>query len=358
MRGSAANSTGIEVALLTETPVPTPVSLSRRETEIPRIGVIGSSNVDLVTYVDRMPVWGETIAAPRFEMNMGGKGANQAVAAAKLGASVVMVSKVGDDALGEGVLRNFEEIGVGTEHVLRVTGRSTGTATILVNAKGDNLILIVKGANGDLTPADIEAAGEALKACDLILMQLEAPLETVYAALAFGKRHGVKTMLNPAPAVKNLDIDTIRLASFVAPNETELAILTGMPAETEEEIAAAAKGLVARGLETVIVTLGVRGALLATAQGLKRIAPVRVEAVDSTGAGDAFIGSFARYFVAGLSIEKALERATLYAADSVTRRGAQKSFATEAEFEVFCAAAEGAFRVVDKIDFDAGAHHE
>ena len=325
---------------MTETPVPSPLSLSRRKGKTPRIGVIGSSNVDLVTYVERMPVWGETIAAPRFEMNMGGKGANQAVAAAKLGASVVMVSKVGDDALGDGVLRNFEEIGVGTEHVLRVAGQSTGTATILVNAKGDNLILIVKGANGDLTPADVEAAGEALKACDIILMQLEAPLETVYAALAFGKRHGVKTMLNPAPAVKNLDFDAVRLASFVAPNETELAILTGMPAETEEEIAAAAKGLVTRGLETIIVTIGARGALLATAQGLKRIAPVRVEAVDSTGAGDAFIGSFARFFAAGLSIEKALERATLYAADSVTRRGAQKSFATEAEFKVFCAAAE------------------
>ena len=153
----------------------------------PRIGVVGSSNVDLVTYVERMPVWGETIAAPRFEMNMGGKGANQAVAAAKLGASVVMVSKVGDDALGEGVLRNFEEIGVGTSHVQRVANQSTGTATILVNAKGDNFILIVKGANGDLTPADVEAAGEDLKACDLILTQFEVPLDTVYAALAFGK---------------------------------------------------------------------------------------------------------------------------------------------------------------------------
>ena len=113
----------------------------------PRIGVVGSSNVDLVTYVDRMPVWGETIAAPRFEMSHGGKGANQAVAAAKLGASVVMVSKVGDDMLGEGVLRNFEAVGVGAKQVRRVAGQSTGTATILVNASGDNLILIVKGAN-------------------------------------------------------------------------------------------------------------------------------------------------------------------------------------------------------------------
>jgi len=303
----------------------------------PRIGVVGSSNVDVVTYVERMPVWGETIAAPRFEMSHGGKGANQAVAAAKLGASVVMVSKVGDDMLGEGVLRNFEAMGVGAKHVQRVAGQSTGTATILVNTTGDNFILIVKGANGDLTPADVETAAADLKACDLILLQLEVPLEAVYAALVFGKTHGVKTALNPAPAVRTLDMDKVRLASFLTPNETELAILTGMPVESEDEIAAAAKSLLAKGLETVIVTLGARGSVLATAAGLKRIAPGKVQAVDSTGAGDAFIGSFARYYAAGLGVEAALAQAMLYAADSVTKRGAQKSFATEAEFAAFCA---------------------
>jgi len=308
----------------------------------PRIGVVGSSNIDLVTYVERMPVWGETIAAPRFEMNHGGKGANQAVAAAKLGAEVVMVSKVGDDMLGEGVLSNFKATNVGAARVRRSLGQSTGTATILVNASGDNCILIVKGANGDLTPADVEAAGEDLKVCDLILTQLEVPLETVYATLRFGKLHGVKTALNPAPALRNLDIERVRDASFLTPNETELAILTGMPVESEEEIAAAARSLIARGVETVIVTLGSRGSLLATPQGLRRIAPVKVQAVDSTGAGDAFIGSFARYYAAGLGLDAALDRATRYAADSVTKRGAQKSYATEAEFEAFCARLERA----------------
>jgi len=304
----------------------------------PVIGVVGSSNVDLVTYVDRMPVWGETIAAPRFEMNHGGKGANQAVAAAKLGASVVMVSKVGDDTLGEGVLRNFAETKVNTSRVDRVPGQSTGTATILVdNKSGDNCILIIKGANGDLSPADVERAGDDLKTCDLILTQLEVPLETVYATLAFGKRHGVKTVLNPAPAVRNLDMESARDASFVMPNETELAILTGLPVESEAEVAAAAKNLLARGFEAVIVTLGARGALASTAEGARRIEPVRVEAIDTTGAGDAFIGSFARYLAAGLSLDAALARATRYAAFSVTRRGAQKSFATEAEFAAFCA---------------------
>ena len=194
----------------------------------PRIGVVGSSNVDLVTYVDRMPVWGETIAAPRFEMSHGGKGANQAVAAAKLGAAVVMVSKVGDDMLGAGVLQNFERAGVDARHVERVNGQSTGTATILVDKSGDNCILIVKGANGDLAPEDVERAGDDLKTCDLILTQLEVPLETVYATLAFGRRRGVRTVLNPAPAVRDLDMERARDASFLMPNETELAILTGL----------------------------------------------------------------------------------------------------------------------------------
>ena len=303
----------------------------------PRIGVVGSSNVDLVTYVDRMPVWGETIAAPRFEMSHGGKGANQAVAAAKLGAAVVMVSKVGDDMLGDGVLQNFERTGVDARHVERVNGQSTGTATILVDKSGDNCILIVKGANGDLAPEDVERAGEDLGSCDLILIQLEVPLETVYATLAFGRRRGVKTVLNPAPAVRDLDIERARDASFLMPNETELAILTRLPVESEAEVAAAAHSLVGRGFEAVIVTLGARGALIATPEGGRRIAPVKVEAIDTTGAGDAFIGSFARYLAAGLSLDAALAQASRYAAFSVTRRGAQKSFATEAEFEAFCA---------------------
>jgi ribokinase len=239
--------------------------------------------------------------------------------------------------LGDGVLRNFEQTGVGARHVGRVAGQSTGTATILVDRSGDNCILIVKGANGDLAPDDVERAGDELKTCDLILIQLETPLETVYAALAFGKRHGVKTALNPAPAVRDLDMGRARDASFLMPNETELAILTGLPVESEAEVAAAAKTLVGRGFEAVIVTLGARGALLATLDGARRIAPVKVEAIDTTGAGDAFIGSFARYLAAGLALDAALAQATRYAAFSVTRRGAQKSFATEAEFAAFCA---------------------
>ncbi len=306
----------------------------------PRIAVVGSNMVDLVTYVNRMPVRGETIEAPSFEMGHGGKGANQAVAAAKLGASVVMVTKVGDDMFADNTIKNFARFGVDTTHVERVKGRSSGVAPIMVEPSGENSILIVKGANADLSPADVERAAEDLKTCDLILMQLEVPLETVYAAIAFGKRHGVKTLLNPAPATPELDVERIRDTSFFVPNETELAILTGMPVDTEDEIVAAARSLTAKGIGTVIVTMGSRGALLTTPTQARHIAPTRVAPVDTTGAGDAFVGAFARYFAAGLGLEPALDKAARYAADSVTRRGTQKAYASEAEFEAFCAALE------------------
>jgi ribokinase len=297
----------------------------------PRIAVIGSNMVDLVTYVNRMPVKGETVEAPSFEMGHGGKGANQAVAAAKLGASVVMVTAVGDDMFADNTIRNLTGLGIDATHVRRVAGRSSGVAPIMVEPSGENSILIVKGANADLSPDDIERAAESLKSCDLILLQLEIPLETVYAAIAFGKLHGVKTVLNPAPATPELDPEKVRDVSFFIPNETELAILTGMPTDTDEHVAAAARSLIAKGVETVIVTLGARGALLVTAEGSHRVAPVKVEPVDTTGAGDAFVGAFARYYADGLGLEKALDLAARYAADSVTRRGTQKAYATEAE---------------------------
>jgi ribokinase len=302
----------------------------------PRIGVIGSTNMDLTTTVERMPVWGETVLARHFETSFGGKGANQAVAAAKLGAEVVMVSDLGDDTLGDTALKNFESYGIDTLHVRRIPNQSTGTATILVDqGSGDNAILIVAGANGDLSSADVDAASEALKGCDLILLQLEIQLETAYAAIRFARKNGVRTVLNPAPARRNFDMEIVTQASFLIPNETELAIMTDMPVASEAELSAAAQSLVKKGVETVIVTLGARGALIATPEGTRRIEPVKVEAIDTTGAGDAFIGSFARYLAAGLSLDAALAQATRYAAFSVTRRGAQKSYATEAEFEAF-----------------------
>jgi ribokinase len=301
----------------------------------PRIAVIGSNMFDLVTYVKRMPARGETVEALSFEMGHGGKGANQAVAAAKLGADVVMSTCVGDDTFADATLRNFHSLGVDTTFVRRIASKSSGVATIMVEPNGENSILIVKGANADLSPDDIERASDTLKRCDLILLQMETPLATVYAAIDFGKKHGVRTVLNPAPATPDLDPERVRHVSYFVPNETELAILTRMPTETEGQIAAAAASLVAKGMEAVVVTLGARGARLVTKQGVMAIPPVKVEAVDTTGAGDAFVGSFARYHAAGVELTAALGKAARYAADSVTRRGAQKSYATEAEFAAF-----------------------
>ena len=302
-----------------------------------RIAVIGSNMVDLVTYVTRMPLKGETLEAPSFEIGHGGKGANQAVAAARLGAEVMMLTKVGDDMFADNTLKNLESVGIDTRHCGRVAGRSSGVAPIMVDETGENSILIVKGANNDLLPPDIERAAEDLKRCDLILLQLEVPVETVYAAIEFGRRHGIKTLLNPAPAVSDLDPERIRHASFLVPNETELAILSGLPVEHEGDIEAAAQSLIAKGVGTVIVTMGARGALLVTAEAASRIAPVAVTPVDTTGAGDAFIGSFARYYVESGDLVQALGQAVRYAAHSITRRGTQKAYATEAEFKEWSA---------------------
>ena len=307
-----------------------------------RIAVIGSNMVDLVTYVTRMPGKGETLEAPSFEIGHGGKGANQAVAAAKLGADVLMVTKVGDDMFADNTIRNLADLGIDTRHVTKVPGRSSGVAPIMVEPNGENSILIVKGANADLLPADIEKVAEDLKGCNLILLQLEIPLETVYAAIEFGKRHGIKTLLNPAPAVRDLDLERIREVTYLVPNETELVILSAMPADSQAEVEAAARSLIAKGIETVIVTLGGRGALVVKAQHSVHIPPVPVTPVDTTGAGDAFIGSFAHFFVGGDDLHAALGKAACYAADSITRRGTQKAFATRDEFGRFEAESAGA----------------
>lgn len=300
-----------------------------------RIAVVGSNMMDLVTYVERMPRPGETLAAPAFEMGHGGKGANQAIAAARLGSRVTMVAKVGDDTFGRAQLENFTANGIDTRHVGIEPGVSSGVAPIFVEPSGENSILIIPGANERLTPADVDAAAAELKQADLILLQMEVPLETVYHTVAFGAAHGVRTLLNPAPAVPELEAGRVDTASFLVPNETELSILSGLPVESEAEVEEAARSLIARGIGRVIVTRGARGALLVEQDRSVAIPPVSVRPVDTTGAGDAFIGSFAHFFAAGQNVEDALRRAARYAAHSITRRGTQKSFGTLDEFEAF-----------------------
>ncbi|KWD71927.1 ribokinase [Burkholderia ubonensis] len=299
------------------------------------IAVIGSNMVDLVTYVTRMPVRGETLEAPGFELGCGGKGANQAVAAARLGARVVMVTKVGDDVFADNTIRNFSRAGIDTEHVRKVPGVPSGVAPIFVEPDSSNSILIVKGANRHLKPADIDAAAPKLRECALIVLQLEIELDTVYHAIAFGARHGIPVLLNPAPAVPDLDFERIRPVEFFVPNETELAIVSGMPVDSPETAARAAASLVERGLRQVIVTLGDKGSLLVSRDGVRPVPGVSVDARDTTGAGDAYIGCFARYYVESRDAAAAMRYASAYAAHSVTGLGTQKSYADAVTFERF-----------------------
>ncbi|MDO5641390.1 MAG: ribokinase [Paracoccus sp. (in: a-proteobacteria)] len=297
-----------------------------------RIGVVGSNMIDLVTFTQRMPGPGETIEAPDFMMGFGGKGANQAVAAARLGSAVTMVTCVGDDMFGQSQRRNLADNGIDTTHVHVIANRSSGVAPIFVEPSGENSILIIKGANAALGPAHVDQAADALAGCDAILMQLEVPVEVNYHTIAWAAARGITTILNPAPASADLDVSKLAGLSYFCPNETELATLTGMPTRTEDQIIAAARHLIGQGIGQVVVTLGARGARLVTADKVDEIAPVRVTPVDTTGAGDAFIGSFAHFLGTGMPAAQALRQAARYAASSITRKGTQASYLSAEEF--------------------------
>lgn len=290
------------------------------------IAVIGSNMVDLISYIHRMPAEGETVEAPGFSMGCGGKGANQAVAASRLGSEVVMVSRVGNDVFADTTLKNFEENGISTTHVLR-TDATSGVAPIFVDPDSHNSIIIVKGANAMLCAEDIERAREDIARCDLIVLQLEIPMDTVYSAIALGKELGIPVLLNPAPASPELDLSRITGVEFLVPNESELELLTGMPVSSLEDVTKATDVLIAAGISNVIVTLGARGALWAHAEGRELVAAPEVHALDTTGAGDAFIGCFSNAWARTGDVLGAVRAGTAYAADSVTRPGTQTSYA-------------------------------
>lgn len=302
-----------------------------------KIAVIGSNMVDLITYIERLPVQGETLEAPDFALGCGGKGANQAVAAAKLGSEVLMVTKVGDDLFADNTLANFRRFGIDTRHVTRAPGRSSGVAPIFVQPDSHNSILIVKGANAALGPADIQAAAADLRDCALIVLQLEIALETVYAAIDCGQRLGIPVLLNPAPAVADLSATHLARLDYFVPNETELALVSGLPVQDRESAFAAARVLAGRGIRHVVVTLGAQGALYVGEEGEFSLPGQPVAAIDTTGAGDAFIGCFAHGRVQGLGLRDAMQRAVAYSALSVTGRGTQTSYPEAAVFEDYLA---------------------
>jgi ribokinase len=299
------------------------------------IAIIGSNMVDLISYIDKMPKEGETLEAPDFEIGCGGKGANQAVAAAKLGSNVMMVTKVGDDLFADNTIQNLKNFGIDTEFTVKVPGTSSGVAPIFVDPESKNRILIIKGANQHLSPDDVDHAAEKLKKCSLIVLQLEIPLPTIYRAIDFGNEHGIPVILNPAPASKELDFDYVGKCDFFVPNESELETLTDLPVETDEQVQAAALTLIEKGVKNVIVTMGSRGVMWVTKDDVQTVASHKVDAIDTTGAGDAFIGCFSHYYVQKGDVLSAMKMATAFAALSVTKRGTQTSYPTLEETEQF-----------------------
>lgn len=297
-----------------------------------KIAVIGSNNVDLISYIHRMPEQGETIEAPDFRLGCGGKGANQAVAAARLGSEVLMLTRVGNDLFAENTIQNFRDNGIDDKYILQ-TDATSGVAPIFVDEKSNNSIIIVKGANALLSREDLENAREDIAECQLIVLQLEISLETVYAAVELGEELGIPVLLNPAPATSELSLERVKGVEFIVPNETELSLLSGMPVETLEDISNAAHVLLNVGIKNVIVTLGARGVLGITEDGEQLIEANKVAAKDTTGAGDAFIGCFSHSWTKTGDIAESLRVANIYAGDSVTRFGTQTSYATAAEFE-------------------------
>src|ERR1700685_1934262 len=299
----------------------------------PRIAVIGSANIDLTTFTDRFPKPGETIFGQKFDLGFGGKGANQAGAA-----------RVGSDLFGPATIENFKKLGIDTTHVKQVEGFSSGVAPIFVDPSGQNRILVVKGANDALRPEAIDEASETLKTVDCIVLQFEIPLETVYYAVAFARKQGIRCIVHSAPAQA---IETSALAGldYFVPNESEAETITGIRGSNVEEARQCVSVLLNSGMKRTIITLGANGSLLAGQDLSEHIPAFPVESVDSTGAGDAFIGSFAVFLAEGVAEKEAVRRANLYAALSTTGVGTQKSFYDRGRFNSAWASQSGAHLV-------------
>ncbi|NQT60664.1 MAG: ribokinase [Bacteroidetes bacterium] len=292
----------------------------------PKICVVGACNIDLISYVPRLPILGETLHGTQFRMGFGGKGANQAVMAAKLGGDVAMVGKLGNDVFGNNTVENFKKWGVNIDNVCLTDKAFSGVAPIAVDTDGNNSIIIVTGANDLLTADDIEAARPYIAASRILVCQLEIPIEINLAAMRIAREEGVPTIFNPAPAKSELPAEIYLLSDIFCPNESETEILTGLSVNTIDEAEKAARVLIGRGPKSVILTLGERGCLLVTKNSVEHIPVVPVKALDTTGAGDSFVGCLAYFLALGKPMDEALRRSNSIASISVQSAGTQTSF--------------------------------
>ncbi|CAN0180404.1 unnamed protein product [Ascophyllum nodosum] len=307
-----------------------PAEASRQSTGV-EVVVVGSCNTDLMTYTPRLPSRGETITGSRFETLYGGKGANQAVMARRMGARVAMVGCLGEDSFGSSYLERLGDEGIDCSSMRRTRDVATGVAQICVeDAGGANFIVIVPGANYALSTADVALAVEKLNGARVMMCQAEVRREVTLEALERGRAAGMMTLFNPAPAQADLPDRFLELSDVLCPNETELAILCerNVDPENDDSVCEGARELISRGAKAVVVTLGSRGCMLvsSSSEGYRQFAAERVDAIDTVGAGDAFLGSLGAYLARGAILEDALRNAVRVSTLTVTRAGAQPSY--------------------------------
>ncbi|MCE4055654.1 ribokinase [Pseudomonas sp. Au-Pse12] len=299
-----------------------------------KVVVVGSLNMDLVTRAERLPRGGETLIGQSFATVSGGKGANQAVAAARLGAPVSMVGCVGDDAYGEQLRGALLAEQIDCQAVSEVEG-SSGVALIVVDDSSQNAIVIVAGANGQLSPEKVAGFDRVLQEAEVIICQLEVPLATVGYTLKRGRELGKTLILNPAPASAPLPAEWYGSIDYLVPNESEASALSGVPVDSLESAEVAAARLIAAGAGKVIITLGAQGSLFANGHGFEHFPAPKVKAIDTTAAGDTFVGGFAAALASGKSEAEAIRFGQVAAALSVTRAGAQPSIPTLSDVQAF-----------------------
>ena len=297
-----------------------------------KIVVIGSCNTDMVINTERLPRPGETIIGGNFFMNAGGKGANQAVAAARLGGAVCFMAKVGNDHFGSRSIEQYKAEGINVEHILTDSEKPSGVALIMVDGKGENCIAVASGANAMLTPDDIDRAVEMIEHGDIVLMQLETPPETVEHAARIAKEKGKKVILNPAPALRLPD-NLLKSLYMIIANETETEYITGVKITDMESICRAADIMSERGVENVVITLGAKGAFVKENGTYHKVQAIKVKAVDATAAGDTFCGALCVALAEKKSVLDAVEFANKCASVTVTRMGAQSSLPYRSEID-------------------------